>query len=267
VPVASKKDKREQARREREDRARAEEAKARRDRRLRILGLTLGAAVIVVIAAILISSSGGRKQGVQPSSPAGALQGSAATSQSIGGIPQNNLTLGNAKAPVTIHEYADLQCPVCDDFSLNVLPQVIQNYVRTGKVKVVYENFPILGNDSVTAAYAAAAAGMQNKAWDFLDLWYRNQGPENSGYVTPAFIRKIAAGVPGLNVNKLMQDRTGSAAKSVVKASASSGAGLGFNATPSFLLQSASGKQQVINGSEPTYGQLAGVINSLLQTG
>lgn len=264
--MASEQEQKEQARREREERERAADAKARRNRRLQIVGGVLAAAVIIVIVAIVVSSSGGKKHGLRPVSPKAPLGGRTTSSSTIAGIPQKGMTLGQPNAPVTIHEYADLQCPVCDDFSLNVLPRVIQAYVRTGKVKIVYENYPILGKDSVTAAYAAAAAGMQNKAWDFIDLWYRNQGEENSGYVTPAFITKIATGA-GLDVPKLMSARNSPAAKSAVRASTATGDSLQFSGTPSFVFVTSSGKKQLINGAEPTYGQLSSLLNTLLTTG
>ena len=266
--MASRTEEKRRAREERQEKERQEQALARRGRRLRIVGLAVAAAAVLVLVAVLVSSSGTKKgtPGVsRPASPSGPTKGASLTSRELGGIPQSGLTLGNPSAPVTIREYADLQCPVCDDYALNVQPAIIQRYVRTGKAKIQYENFPILGNDSVTAAYAAAAAGLQNKGWDFIDVWYRNQGQENTGYVTDAFIRKIAGEVPGLDVNRLMRDRSQLQARNLVKQSYGRGNALGFNATPSFVVQKGTAQPQIINGQEPTSQQMSGVIDSVLK--
>src|SRR3954451_11415881 len=61
------------------------------------------------------------------------------------GVPGNGNTLGNAGAPVTIAEYGDLRCPVCRDFDANVIPDVVNRLVKTGKAKLVYHHWPILG--------------------------------------------------------------------------------------------------------------------------
>ena len=76
-------------------------------------------------------------------------------------------------------------------------PELVQDYVRSGKVRMEFRDLAFLGKDSVTAGRRAAAAAEQNKLWNFVDVFYFNQGEENSGYVTPSFLHSIdkAAGV------------------------------------------------------------------------
>src|SRR5204863_7739648 len=140
-----------------------------------------GAAVVlaaaVVIIAVLVSSADKKK---------------VAPPTLFGGIPQQGIVLGNPKAPVTMTEFADLQCPVCRDYTAAVLPTLVRDYVRTGKVKMVFQDLAFLGDDSVTAGRAAAAAGAQNRLWQFADAFYGDQGDENSGYVTDSFVRGVA---------------------------------------------------------------------------
>jgi protein-disulfide isomerase len=121
----------------------------------------------------------------------------------LAGIPQSDIYLGNPSAPVRVVEFADLQCPFCREYTLQVLPRLVQDYVRSGKVRMEFRNLSFLGDDSVTAARAAAAAAAQNKLWTFVDVFYYNQGEENSGYVTPAFLERIerAAGVDPVKAN------------------------------------------------------------------
>src|SRR5438067_692666 len=185
----------EQKRAAREERARRASELAdreRRKRRLWQLGAAVAIAAAVVIIAIVVGSTGKSKV----ASPA-----------IFGGIPQQGLALGNPKAPVTMTEFADLQCPFCREYTAKVLPTLVSRYVRTGKVKMVFEDIAFLGSDSVTAGRAAAAAAQQNKLWQFIDASYAKQGQEDTGYVTPDWIRGVAQSVPGLNVNRLMAAR------------------------------------------------------------
>jgi protein-disulfide isomerase len=143
--------------------------------------------------AIAISSGGSSDK----SSGAGAgdtLQGVAETKSLLSGIPQKGITLGNANAPVTIVEFADPQCPFCKDYTLNEMPALIEKYVRTGKAKMELRLLSFIGPDSVTAAGVLTAAGRQDKLWNTTDLFYRNQGEENSGYVTDDFLTEVLNG-------------------------------------------------------------------------
>src|SRR4051812_38074684 len=183
--MASRTKLKQEAREERERIAAEAAAGERRTRRLWQLGVTVGIAAAVVIIAILVSSAGTKK---------------VAGPTLFAGIPQQGLVLGNPNAPVTMTEFADLQCPVCREYTAAVLPTLVRRYVSTGKVKMVFQDLAFLGDDSVTAGRAAAAAGTQNKLWQFIDGFYGAQGDENSGYVTDNFLRSVGQKVPGLNV-------------------------------------------------------------------
>lgn len=74
-------------------------------------------------------------------------------------------------------EFADLQCPFCREYALEALPTIVKDYVRTGKVRLVFQNLSCLGDDSVTAGKVAAAAAAQNHLWDFIDLFIGTKAP------------------------------------------------------------------------------------------
>jgi protein-disulfide isomerase len=147
---------------------------------------------------------------------------------------------------VTLQEYADLQCPFCREYTQKVLPAIMSKYVRTGKLRMEFHNFDIIGADSIKAAKMAEAAGRQNRLWNFIELFYNNQQEENSGYVTDKFLTQIAGGVTGLNVTKALSDRFSPAIESTItkdnqlaRTYGSQYANQpvpGFNGTPSFLL-------------------------------
>jgi protein-disulfide isomerase len=152
------------------------------------------------------------------------------------GIPQNGVTLGEPSAPVELVEFADLQCPFCAEANTQVLPPLIDEYVRTGQVKLVFRNLTFLGPDSVKAARTAAAMGQQNHLWDFVELFFANQGREGSGYVTDAFVQKLATAVPGADVGRAMAQRNDTVVASQLDEAEAEAGRLSVKGTPTFFL-------------------------------
>ncbi len=222
--MSSRSEQKQRAREERLAAEQAERAKALRTRRLAVLG----GVVVLVLAAVVIALTvtGGSKDEPVKKAQSTSL---------FAGIPQSGLTLGNPKAPATVEEYLDLQCPICKQFSEQGLETLVNDYVRTGKVKLVMRPIAILGEDSVPAAQTAIAAGRQGKAWDFTETFYANQGVENSGYVTDAFLDDVAKQVSGLDAAKALSSRNSAQVKASFTAVAARQAKFGINSTPSFL--------------------------------
>jgi protein-disulfide isomerase len=237
--LASRKEQREQARAEREAREAADRAKAQRNKRMLQLGGALVAVAAIVVAVILIAGGGSDDKG--SGSPKGGANGSDQTSQLLGGIPQAGPTLGKPDAPVTVTEFADLQCPFCRDYTLKQFPAIVAKYVKSGKVKMVFRNYAFIGPDSLTAARAAEAAGKQNKLWNFVDVFYNNQGDENTDYVTDAFLTKIADGA-GVDSTKMLADRQDPAVDTSIAKAQQDAQQAGVNSTPTFLVQKAGGQ-------------------------
>src|SRR5919204_3955202 len=218
-----------------------------RQRRLYLLGGALLVAAVVVAIAIAVSSGGGGSK-----SKGGAVTDAAAVSAELSGIAQSGTTLGSASAPVTLTEFADLQCPICQEFNSSALKQLIANEVRQGKVKVVFRNLETATRESSTfkaEASAALAAGKQNKLWNYVELFYRNQGEENSGYVNGSFLTNLAKAVPGLDLTAWTQVRTDSSLASQISTDEQTATQLGFNATPSLLMKGPKFSQQAIKGA------------------
>jgi protein-disulfide isomerase len=243
--LASRKEQREQARAEREKREAEEQAKAKRKRNLLLLGGAVAAAAVIVVVAIVVSSGGSKKGG----SPEGSANGANQAAQLLNGIPQTGITLGNPKAPVTLTEFADLQCPFCRDYTLNQFPSIVAKYVKTGKVKMVFQNYAFIGPDSLTAALAAEAAGKQNKLWQFIDVFYNNQAQENTDYVTDKFLTKIANGA-GVDPKKMLTDRDDPSARQAVASAQQAAASAGVNSTPTFLLKKGAAPAQKLSADQ-----------------
>jgi protein-disulfide isomerase len=230
----------------------------RRIKRLKLLGLALGVAAILVSALVLISQSGGDE--ASPSSG-----GTAVAVGSLDGIPENGAVLGNPQAPVTLIEFADMQCPYCGYVATQgALPTVIDRYVRSGKVKVELHVLSFVGPDSQRAAKVAAAASQQDKLWQFAEAFFSNQGDENSGYVTDAYLRALTSKIDGLDAAKMLSQADGARAAAIVAGSRRDGEALRVNATPTFLLQRGDGKARKINVNLDDVGSFSRPIDSAL---
>ena len=244
--------------------ARREQRKhaAHRRRRFGELGGVVFAAAAIVAVLVAVSAGGGAETRSVPAGGQAANPGGA--TGLLVGLPQQGLTLGSAKAPVTLVEFGDMQCPTCADYQRIVFPSLVKAYVRTGKLRMEMRLQSFLGPDSETAAKAVAAAAEQNRAWTFADVFYRNQGQENSGYVTPDFVRSIAAETPGLNHTRLARDAAMPAASDALKQGSNAFSAAGFTGTPSFLVGRTGGPLQPLNWSSLTPGQFTSRINQLL---
>jgi protein-disulfide isomerase len=214
----------------------AEEAKASGgDRRTRLLQIGAGAVFVAIIAVVVVivvagssSDSGGDAENVKEVSQVDSL---------VAGIPQTKLVLGDANAPVELIEYGDLQCPVCKAYSEEILPQVVENQVKQGTAKIIFRNFLIIGEQSLPAGAAAIAAGNQGRGWNFLELFYRNQGKENSGYVTDEFIEAVAKAAGVKDIARFNQERKSPTVEEEAKRTSEQAQTLGFEGTPSFAIK------------------------------
>ena len=266
--MASRKEQKEAARQRRlaEEQARAE--RARRDRRLRLLGGTVVGAILVVVVAIVISSGGGGADTkiVAPNSPA-AKKAASTVNALLAGIPQQGNTLGSPSAKVTVTEYGDLVCPICKDFALGAENQLISHEVRSGKVKIVYkalETASQQANDAmfVPSQTAALAAGNQKKAWNYIELFYHEQGDETTSYVTNNYLGGLAKQITGLNFNQWNSDRQASNLQNQVNADKTAASVAGFTATPTIVVSGPKSQAQPI-ASAATYSQLQDAIKSV----
>ena len=265
-PKQTKQQRREAARAARVEAERAQAAVAQRRRRLMTLGGVLAAAAAVVVVAIVVSGGGGNKASDRPQAAqtsSGAIPGQKESAEMLAGIPQKGIYLGKTDAPVRLVEFADLQCPICREYSLQSLPTLVQDYVRTGKVRMEFRNLSFLGPDSITAGRAAAAAAQQNKLWNFADVLYFNQGEENSGYVTPQFIDRInkAAGVDSAEADAFAK----SAASQEPLAAANTMANqFGVNATPTILVGKRGGDLKAVNADATDVSAYKSAIDGVL---
>jgi protein-disulfide isomerase len=202
--------------------------------------LLVAALVVLVIVGIGVGIAlavGGKSSSSSSNVPAigslkNALPNADVVQREFAGIPQRGLVLGSPKAPVTMVEYVDLQCPGCRAFETEVLPSIVPELVRSGKLKIEARPIWIIGPDSLPARNAAIAASEQNRAFNFMQVIYANQGTENTGWLNHAFIEAAAASVPGMDVQELLDKQNSSAVKKVGERFDAAG----VHSTPTLLL-------------------------------
>lgn len=230
-----------------------------RKRRIQYLSLVAFAAVALIVALIVISQSGGNGSSAPPANVKGAPQAAA----EVSGIPQSGTTLGTAGAPVTVIEYGDPQCSSCKAFSEQVAPQLISAEVRPGNAKYEFRPYLIIGPDSKPAMRAALAAGDQGRFWQFLQLFYLNQGGENTGYVTDTFLTNIAKGANVPDIGKWNTDRNDAKWDAVIQQGSSQAQSFGFSGTPSILVQGPKGQKPIGGSTIPTLQQVQAAIQQV----
>jgi protein-disulfide isomerase len=253
----TRKQRREQARDQRKAMEEAAAAGAARRTRLTQLGI-VAAVVVVAIIVILIATGGGSKKIPTTSHERNKVVNE--VTALVGGIPQNGNVIGSPTAPVTIQYFGDLECPICQKFTLAALPTVINKWVRTGKVKIEYRSLETATREPEvfkSQQVAALAAGKQNKMWNYLETFYHEQGEEDSGYVTESYLQGIANQVPGLNLAQWSTARGDpQLAEQVSTTDAQAASNAGFTGTPSFLIGHTGGtmsKLEYSNPEDPTF--------------
>jgi len=250
---------REEARAKREAEEQAQQQANKRRQQMWLLGGIALVAVIVVVAVISLSS-GGKNDGGNPDK----IQGKADIQAMLTGIGQQGQALGKATAPVTLVEFADLQCPFCKEYADNVVPRLVQDYVRTGKLRMVFQPLTFIGPDSERAARVALASGRQGKLWNYTELFYRNQGSEGTGYATDAFLRSIGAAIPGLDVDAAFSARDDASVTRALASAQAQADRAGISSTPSFLIGRTGQAAKPLTVSKLEAGAFTSEIDKLL---
>jgi protein-disulfide isomerase len=259
--MEGRKQRRERMREERQAVEAQETSSVARKRRLQYLIIGGFAAMAVIVALIVISQSGGDDNGGggTPSN----VQGSQQVNSELTGVSQSGNVMGDSGAPVTVIEFGDPQCSSCKFFSEKVAPDLISSEVKPGNVKYEFRPFLIIGPDSKPAMKAVLAAGEQNRFWNYLQLFYLNQGGENSGYVTDDFLTAIARGAGVPDVDKWNTDRNDPKWDAVIQQGSTQAQSFGFNGTPSIVVQGPNGQKAIGGGTIPTLQEIQAAIQQV----
>jgi protein-disulfide isomerase len=214
--------------------------------------LALGLGAVGLIAAVVTIAVG--EGGPQPQDVGGVneVQGL------LGGVEQDGAYLGAEEAEVTVTVFNDLQCTSCAGFQLDVIDPLIEERVRTDEVRFELRHYAVSGHDTVRAAYAATAAGEQDRQWQYADLFIRNQDLASERGVTDELLRELAEAVPELETEQWEEDLDSPEVADRVEADARLGGELELPAEPAVIISGPAGERQLVDS--PTRDEIEAAI-------
>jgi protein-disulfide isomerase len=165
---------------------------------------------------------------------------------------------------VTLVEFADLQCPYCAQWSEQALPELVRDYVRPGKVRIVFRGLAFIGPDSEKALRFAVAAGLQGELWPAVDLLYENQGAENSGWAADELLAGIGAAIPSFRLKQALAQASSPQVDAQILAAKDAATELGVRSTPSFAVGKTGGELTLVSLTSLTPAALRPTLDSLL---
>jgi protein-disulfide isomerase len=170
------------------------------------------------------------------------LRGGDQVQELIGGIQQDGPDLGPPSAPVTISVFNDLQCSTCDDYEVHTVDPLIEEYARSGEAKLEFRNYSLGQAETTKAAYAATAAGQQDREWQFVETFFRNQDAAPAGNVSEEFLNNIVNSITDLDLDTWSQDMDSPEVKARVDADAQLAADYGLRVNgPSIVVEGPGG--------------------------
>ena len=201
-------------------------------------GLVALVAVLLLVAAAAVVRVTGEGDGGAPAPPAAASPSDGASPPVVRGpLPPEvdpQLVLGSQEAPVTMVVFSDYQCPYCAAFATEQQPALVDGYVANGTLRLVWRDYPYLGEESVRAAVAARAAARQGRYWDYHEALYADDAWRADGASQQSLVRLAAE--TGLDADRFAADLADPALREAVQADFDFALGLGVPGTPAFLI-------------------------------
>ena len=171
--------------------------------------------------------------------------------------------LGSESAPITIVEFGDYQCEACYAWFHTTRDTLIDNYVETGKAKLIFVDLPFLGRDSPMAAQASYCAEDQGQYWEYHEILYTFQdGHPDSGWADRDRLNSFAFSLD-MNIDEFNDCMDSSKYKKRVKANYDEAVKNGVQSTPTFIIISEDGKKEQFSGAQP-YSVFSATIESML---
>tara|TARA_B100000470_G_scaffold187245_1_gene152909 strand:- start:443 stop:1141 length:699 start_codon:yes stop_codon:yes gene_type:complete len=158
--------------------------------------------------------------------------------------------LGNYDAPITLVEFGDYQCHYCNVFFDSIEEDIIKNYVETGKVKIIFKDYNIIGPDSIQASHGAHCANEQGEFWRYHDILYSNWTGENNGWASSENLEIFAKEI-GLDMNAWSECMVKGTYSQIILDSNNDARALELTGTPAFFVINSDGKVTKLFGAQP----------------
>lgn len=219
--------------------------------------------IAIVLAGVIIAGALYFNDGRKPAVPTQPVQDKQVSVDIKNVKTDGDPFIGNPNAPVTIAYWSDYQCPFCKLGEQNAINPLVNEYVKTGKVRVVFKDFAFLGPDSQTIALNARAVweAYPDKFYEWNKTLFANQGQENTGWATKAVIASLTAKVPGIDQAVIdgLLEKNSVKYQAAIDADKAEAVKFGINGTPGFIIGT-----QIIPGV-PQYPELKALVDSLLK--
>ncbi|NIP62535.1 MAG: thioredoxin domain-containing protein [Nitrosopumilaceae archaeon] len=213
------------------------------------LGIGAGIASVAIIASFFVFDTFNEEKELELVDQQIAKEGPNQITKSVF-LDNGSPYLGDKDASVTLVEFGDYQCFFCNKFFHETEDEILNNYVKTGKVKMIFKDFTIIGPDSITAAHAAHCAEDQGKFWEYHDILYNNWTGENNGWASSENLLGFAKDL-NLDIDQFTNCMLESKHKSVIQASNEDAKTLGLTGTPGFFVIGPDNNITKIGGAQP----------------
>jgi len=208
-----------------------------------------GGALVAAIVSIAVGEGGPQAQ---------EIGGVNEVQRIFGGIAQDGAELGPEDAETVVTVFNDIQCEPCAAYEIDVIDPLVEEYVRTGEAQFEFRHFSLAPNDTTVAAIAAEAAGEQERQWQYLDTFVRNQEAAISRDVDEDVLREIAEAVPQLETDQWLEDFDSPRSEELVREDAMLAAELELPADPAVVVAGPGGQRELIES--PTSEQIESAI-------
>jgi len=158
--------------------------------------------------------------------------------------------LGDSNAPITLVEFGDYQCHYCNVFFQSIEEDIIKNYVETGKVKMIFKDYNIIGPDSINASHGAHCAEEQGLFWEYHDILYSNWTGENNGWASPSNLTVFAEEIDA-DIDNWTECMNGKKYSKIIMDSNNDARALELTGTPAFFIIDENRKVTKLFGAQP----------------
>ncbi len=214
--------------------------------------------IAVLLGAIIIALAFAFGTGTERPAPGEEAGAADISAVEFGDAP----VLGSASAPVTMAVWFDYQCPFCKRYELETMEQVYENYVVTGKVKVVLMDYQFLGPDSDDAALFARAVweAYPERFHDWYKAVMTAQDEEHGGFGNTDSIVTLTKSLGGIDTDRVLAlaDQKKAEYQADIAAARQEGSSIGINGTPGTLIGT-----KILSGAVP-YTQVSAALDAEL---
>jgi len=226
--------------------------------------IIVSAAFVVIVIVVIVSFASYQANLLEMHDRDRYMQNIIASQQSsLINLENGSPPLGSESAPITIVEFGDYQCEACYAWFHNTRDTLIDNYIETGKAKLVFVDLPFLGRDSPKAAQASYCAEDQEKYWEYHTILYTFQdGPPDSGWADRDRLNSFAFSLD-MNIDEFNECMDSSKYKKRVKANYDEAVKNNARSTPTFMIISQDGMTEKFSGAQP-YSVFAATIEAML---